>query len=349
MLDVLEARRDKLTVIGLNSVAEAPNNFRCDRIYLVPETDAHSSFLVRFKEILDVEHPDLILPGRDEDVCFLSDFKEQNAAWAEAIPCGNADLARKIIDKYDTFLWAQQQGLPFAESLLYQQNNPAALERFIESTGFPLLAKPRQGFGSRDIFFLQSITDIEAMAASEGDLLLQEYLGDPTFLTPYFRDYRRGMPLFFQVPETQQFAAQGLIEPDGKVGAVFCSQSTLIFGRTERFSNYTHPDLIQLFKDYARALSEAGWRGVVNLQAKPQHTTGHWKAFELNLRMSGGTACRLDLGFDEMHHLMQAYYPQLRFPTLVRPAADVIFPRFKNQSLRQEWVFQLEKEKVFTP
>lgn len=349
MLDVLEIRRAYIEVVGLNSIAEAPANYRCDRVYLAPETTEHEAYLACFNKVLATEQPDLILPGRDEDVCFLAAFREQNARWQQAIPCGNAELAEKIIDKYDTFLWSQQQGLPFAHSLLYQGNDPATLASFLQRAGSVILAKPRQGFGSKGVFFMQSMADIEKMATANGELLLQEYLGDPAFLTPYFKAYAQGMPLFFQVPETQQFAAQGLIGPDGKIGDVFCSQSTMVFGRTERFCKYTNPDLEQLFRDYAQALSDGGWRGVVNVQAKPHAKTGQWKAFELNLRMSGGTACRLDLGFDEMRHLMQAFYPQVAFPALAKSHADLVFPCFKNQSLNREWVQKLERDKVFTP
>jgi carbamoyl-phosphate synthase large subunit len=349
MLDVLENRRAHVEVVGLNSIAEAPGNFRCDRVYLAPETADQQAYLTRFKEILALEQPDLILPGRDEDVCFLSAFKAQNALWTKAIPSGNAKLAEKIIDKYDTFLWSQQQGLPFADSLLYRGNDPAALEPFMQRAGSVILAKPRKGFGSKGVFFMQSMADIEKMATANGELLLQEYLGDPGFLAPYFKAYSQGMPLFFQVPETQQFAAQGLIGPDGKIGDVFCSQSTMVLGRTERFCKYTSSALEQLFFHYARALRDGGWRGSVNVQAKPHATTGQWKAFELNLRMSGGTACRLELGFDEMHNLIQAFYPTVDFPVLTQASVDVVFPSFKNQCLHRDWVLTLETEKIFTP
>lgn len=349
MLDVLEARRESVTVIGLNSVAEVPANFRCDRVYLAPETAHQQAYLPYFEKILHQEQPDLILPGRDEDVCFLAHFRANHPQWESVIPCGDPVLAEKIIDKYETFLWSQQQGLAFAESLLYQSKDTATLERFVKQTGFPVLAKPRQGFGSKGVFFLQSMAAIEQMATANGDLFLQEYLGDPSFLAPYFEIYHQAMPLFFQIPETQQFAAQGLIAPDGKIGAVFCSQSTMVMGRTERFCTYTNPDLEQLFLHYAQALRDSGWRGSVNVQAKPHAKTGQWKAFELNLRMSGGTACRLNLGFDEMHNLLQAFYPAAGFPALTPPPADVVFPSFKNQSIRREWVHQLETKRVFTP
>jgi len=68
--DVLEyplfKRRDMVDLIGTNSIAINPNNFRCDRCYLVPNTGT-PDFINKIKQIISTEKPDLILSGRDED------------------------------------------------------------------------------------------------------------------------------------------------------------------------------------------------------------------------------------------------------------------------------------------
>ncbi len=344
MLDVFEGRRVDFQLIGANSEAESVNNFRCDRTYLLPETASGEAYTTAFTKLIQREQPQLILPGRDADVVFLARYREAHPAWQQAIPCGSAHVAETIADKHHCFLWAQARSLPFAKSFLYHPGDEAALQHFVNHVNFPLVAKPRHGFGSRGVLFVENLEDVVRLGES-GSVFLQEYLGDPASLNPYFERYRQGMPLFFQVPETRQFAAQGLIDPQGQIGDVFCSLSTMVMGRTERFEEVHIPELRTLFLRYARALRDAGWQGMVNVQAKPSHATGLWKAFELGLRMSGGTSSRLLLGFDEMHHLMTAFYANVNFPQRLPIEADVIYPGFYNRGLNQAQVQQLKKAK----
>ncbi|MGV3526197.1 MAG: hypothetical protein ACO1RX_18405 [Candidatus Sericytochromatia bacterium] len=346
MLEVLASRRQHLTLIGTNSQAHTPANFACDRCYLVPPVAEGPAYHSALQRILESEQPDLILPGRDDDVRLLAHYREQHPNWAHAIPCGSAPLADIIQDKYRCFEWAQARALPFANSLLYSPGQEAELAAFLDQLELPVLAKPRQGFGSQGVYFLDSAERISALGAKQ-EVLLQEYLGDPQRLKAYFADYAQGMPLFFQIPETEQFSAQGLIGPAGELGPVFCAQSTLIMGRTERFQEITQPELAHLYREYALALRDAGWRGVVNLQAKPHPRTGEWQAFEINLRMSGGTACRLALGFDEMGHLFKAFYPQVALPPGPAAGGGVAYPCFQTRWVAPEWVAALAQTGVF--
>lgn len=344
MLDCLEQRRPNCRVIGLNSEAENPCNFWCDRVYLMPPLAEKPAFLERWLYVLERESPDLILPGRDDDVVFLAEFKQANPRYQAAIVAGPPELACMVRDKYLTACWAAEHGLPFARSLLYRPGDHAALQALISEVGFPLIAKPRQGWGSQGVCL---ITDAEQWGAFENEeVFLQEYLGPAPDLKAYAQACRRGLPLFFQIPETRQYAAQTLIGPDGQTGPVFCSLSTLIMGRTERFCQQQLPELEQLLLRYCAVLAQAGWQGPVNLQAKPD-AKGQWKAFELNLRMSGGTSARLALGFDEMGLLLKRFYPHHPFSLLSAarsaPSADVVYARLHNQLILDSQLRHLQQ------
>src|SRR5687767_2402758 len=89
ILDVLEfpglSRRSPVRVIGTNSVADAANNFRCDRCYLVPQS-VTAEYHARIRAILVEESPDLILCGRDQDALTLSQLKAQHPGLPGALP-----------------------------------------------------------------------------------------------------------------------------------------------------------------------------------------------------------------------------------------------------------------------
>jgi hypothetical protein len=350
VLDVLEGRRQGIKVIGLNSQTQNPCNFRCDRTYLMPLSAHGPAFTERFLEILALESPNLILPGRDEDVLFLAEFREAYPAHAARIPCGTPAAARIVNDKYHTWQWAQSQGLPFAESFLLTSGSRPQLPAFLNSCGYPLIAKPREGFGSQRVCFVRCGEGIDQLAQN-GDVFLQEYLGKGKELEADFARYDHqcghNVPLFFQIPETTQYAAQTLIGPDGRQGAAFCSVNTMIMGRVEVFRQQALPKLEALLGKYAQALAAIGWRGCVNLQAKPD-AAGVWKGFELNLRMTGGTSSRLHFSFDELGLLLQAYYPEFAFPVLKGAAiAGTVIRRLHDTFIPDSWVDALARNGVW--
>lgn len=345
VLDVLEGRRAEIDVLGLNSVAANPCLFRTDRVYLMPELAQEQAFTDRLLGILSREQPDLILPGRDEDVLFLAEFRQRYPVYAAAIPCGLPEAVHIVYDKYLCWEWAQAQGLPFARSFLLTSASQSQLPDFLAKAPFPLIAKPRTGFGSQGVCYVLHAQGL-AQLAGTGPVLLQEYLGSAQELlaaeAQFARQFCGNLPLFYQTPETRQFAAQTLIGPDGSHGPVFCSQSTLVMGRTEAFRQRVIPELTDLMLAYVQALKAIGWCGSVNLQARPD-AAGVWKAFELNLRMTGGTSSRLHLGFDEFGQLMQAFYPDWTFPLVTQAkGSGAVLRRLTDHFVDDALISQLE-------
>jgi carbamoyl-phosphate synthase large subunit len=53
-----------------------------------------------------------------------------------------------------------------------------------------------------------------------------------------------------------------------------------------------------------------------------QDRFGAWKAFEINLRTTGGTAARFLRGIDELYLIIKAFVPGTSFPELRPQCAD---------------------------
>lgn len=315
ILDVLARRRERVTVIGTNSQVENPRNFRCDRLYRLPEMRQQEVFGQEFQALLEREQPKLILPGRDDDVVFLADFKANNPSWSNALPCGKVEIARIIRDKFLTYTWATEHHLPFAHSFVYTSSQDrSALNQFIQEAGYPLIAKPRDGFGSRGVYIIPNEKVLQPLLELN-NLLFQEYLMPPDDLSEHLKRYTIAPPLFFQIPEQHQYAAQTLISPDGHLHKKYTSVSTMVLGRCERLERIEEPDMQTLLEDYAKVLYQAGWLGPLNIQCK-RDRQGQWKVHEINLRMSGGTSARLLTGYDELGHLLNTFYPEFNFPDL---------------------------------
>ena len=324
ILDVLEypgfSRRHLVHVVGTNSVADAANNFRCDRCYLVPQT-ASAHYHAHLREILQNESPDLILCGRDEDTLALSELRARHPNLPGALPVGTPRSALIGLDKWHTFQFARKHGLPFAESFRSGKSADAgSLEAFARSVGYPLVAKPVRGFASRGVHFVRDAADLKLLAQREG-YLFQEYLGDPKSLEPYFESLRGPPPLFAGPRDPGHYSAQTVIAPNGALAPVLVTHNPLELGLSKSFARVRDPELDALTLAYARALAAEGALGPVNVAFKKDRR-GEWKVQEINLRNSGSTAARFLMGMDEIYLITRHFVPGVPFPQMRPPGCD---------------------------
>ncbi|MCX6256135.1 MAG: hypothetical protein NTV31_16920 [Bacteroidia bacterium] len=348
ILDCIESRRHLITVIGIDAAAENPRNFRCDTVYLVHTTD-NNFFLNDFTAVIEKENPDFILPGRDGDSIFLSDLKSNNPGLFEKkIPFGNSFIPRIVLDKYQTYLFCQKNNLPFANSFLFSsEKDIPELNEFIHKHGFPLVVKPREGYGSHGIYFVLNHNQLFE-SARDGELLIQEYLGNGDDIFKYNNQFKRGIPLFFQVPEKEQYAAQTIISPDGSLGEVFITINTMVIGRAEHIKQIENRDIKNIVYAYSKVFYQNGWYGTINFQLKPDKN-GNWKVFELNSRLTGTSSARALLGYDEFGILANLFIPEFKIPDLSRPekVQGQVVKYLHDNLLFDKRVDQLNSNKVW--
>ena len=317
ILDSIESRRNLIYVVGTNSVIKNPRNFRCDTIYHVNKTDS-CDFEKDFMSVIEEEHPDLILPGRDQDSVFLSDIKSKYPEiFGNNIPFGSSFIPRIMLDKQKSFLFCKKNQLPFADTFLYKNNNDIKeLNVFIEKNGFPLVVKPREGFGSQGVYFVINMENVNELI-NDDDVLFQEYLGDPKDIFKYKNAFKKGIPLFFQVPEEKHYAAQTIIHPDGSFSEVFFTINTMVFGRNEFIEQRIVKDVEKITRQFVNVLYKNGWYGPLNIQMK-RDREGNFKVIELSSRHTGSTSGRALLGYDEIGILTDIFVPELKIPNLTR-------------------------------
>jgi carbamoyl-phosphate synthase large subunit len=323
ILDVLEhpgsSRRSQVRVIGTNSVADAVCNFRCDRCYLVPLTLA-SGYLERMRDILQTESPDLILCCRDEDTYILSQLKSEHPELPGVLPLANPQAALIGLDKWQTWLFARKHGLPFAESFMPgESGDAAALETFCQRVGYPLIAKPARGFGSRGVCFIRDAGDAQTMA-QRPDYLVQEFVGEPQCLEPYFKSLQGPPPLFAQFEDASHRSGHTIIDRNGALAPVSLTESKTVRGPRPNW-RISDPELVALTLNYAGSLFLEGGTGPITVQYR-RDRLGAWKAIEMNLRTTGGTAARFLRGIDELYLISKAFVPGTSFPERRPLSAD---------------------------
>ena len=310
LLDTLENRRSSIRVTGMNTVGDNQRVFRCDKAYKSPLSNS-PDFLEFLQEIIEKERPDMILPGRDYDVMALAKLVRSMPALQKLVPGGTIEAANIMNDKGESYRFAQAYNLPFAASFILGEGKAEEARVWAQRYGFPLLAKPREGFGSLGIRTICGESQLEALLHSDSEgFMLQEVLGASEewhkSIASFSREVAAGIPLFFHTPDANQFAGQTIIRPDGSVGEIFTSRSVMVLGRCEKTMHWNDPDFIAVTRAYAEAIADAGWRGVFNLQCR--QTSHGYIGVEMNGRMSGSTSARGWLGYDEMRTLIRDFY-----------------------------------------
>lgn len=351
ILDCLENKRNELDVIGMDANAANPRNFRYDRTYLVSPQAETNLFVRDFEAIVKIENPDLILAGRDHDVVFLSEIKERIPALKNKIPYGSAQLAVMMQDKYLSYQYAVKNNLPFADSYLYcHHQDSGGLESFLNKHPFPVLVKPRLGFGSLGVYYVLNEEQIDCLhaEAAGGEILFQEYLGPKQDFEKYARQLKCGVPLSFQIPETNQFAVQTVISAEGIIADYFISINTMVAGRAEYSKQISNQEIEDVALKYADVLYRDGWYGPLNVQLK-QDQQGLWKVFEMNPRMTGTTSARYLLGYDEIGIITDYFVPKMEISnhTKTLKQEGVVFKYLTDYYLSKADTGRLEKSKVW--
>lgn len=305
ILDAIESFRPGLRVVGINSEAQAPNNFRCDRVFLVPPARDAEAYWRCVEQVLQREHPDVVLAGRDDDVALMAAWRERHPCWADCFAVGDLSLSLPMTDKLVGHDWAVARGLPFAPTVAANdQGARGQCAAWMAELDCALIAKPRAGNGSRGVRLL---LDEESLAATLGDadLIIQPYLSD---IAPY-RTLRQqstlGLPLFW-TPTLTQYVAQTVIGPDGGVLGRFDMEAKLVAGRCEHALKFDDPGFREIGDRYAESLAAGGWRGPVNVQMVHHPKLG-FQVIEFCARVAGGMMPLLLLGFDEMALTLSAW------------------------------------------
>lgn len=339
ILDSLHGRRDGIEVIGINSAAAAAGNFRCERAYLAPPAASGEAYPARLAEVLGDERPDLVLPGRDDDVSVLAQLRESLPRLAATLPVGPSSVARVLGDKWASREFARAHDLPYVDSA--PADDGAAVGRLLARHGYPLIAKPREGNGSRGVRIVFDDHQRAAIAAVPG-YLLQPYL-EPEAELMAWRDLARdGTPLF-HAPTLQQIACQAVIGPERRVRGLLCTVVELVMGRLERTWRLEDAGAEQVARRYAEAFAAAGWVGALNLQGR-RNGDGIFNVYELNGRLTGGTTARLHLGFDELAMLVEAFAGR-RLPARAAAGSDAIVTKSLTEfSMRPEDIRRLEAD-----
>lgn len=316
----LAARRSEFYFIGTNLLAETAFNFMCDEVHIVPGVSDEAAFIEAHAQLIKDHEPALVVAGRDQDVSVLAKMKASGEfAGTEFLVPSEASAAVSN-DKYLSYTFASEAGLPFARSAVELEDAKA----IAAESGYPMIAKPRMnGHASKDVFIVRNEKELRA-SVDAGGFVIQEMIGEKNAPDSYNPISECGVPLFYSYAISDQISGQALIGRDGHVLYQIASLNYYSFGRSQKYVPLGEPKVIQVVKGYAEALAALGHFGPLNLQGKLDQN-GELVIYEINMRFTGATQGRTVLGWTEVEYAVDYVFdgkiPEVDFSPVGRLVA----------------------------
>lgn len=300
ILDSLDGRRENLRVIGVNSIHPALNDHRLDAVCAVPPVYS-PTFPIVLAEVLTRESPDVVIPGRDDDVVALTALAGSGLIAADRLVAGSHEMAVALRDTGESALFAQAHGLPFAETV---RTGRATSEKdtahlVTESAG-PWVIKPARGQGSKGVYVSWSPTEVQRWAANPGHVI-QPYIG----AVPD-RPRDDATVRLAEIGPRRDCDLQVVLGAEGQILGMAVFESLMIEGKITRVRALNDRAARACAESYAHTLSALGWRGPANIQAA-RAEDGSVQPFEINPRFGGGTWLRRQAGFDEVGLTLRSF------------------------------------------
>ena len=162
-------------ILAVDASPLAAGLYRSDIGHIVPKaTDpGYIDSIIKYLRDYEVE---ALFVGSDEELMAIATAKKRIEMESPSkVLVTELDVIRIARDKWETYKVLKANNLSCAESCL-----PENKDEFAEKFGFPLVVKPREGFGSVNFFVVKSNDEIEYALTRIQDYgwkpMIQEYL-----------------------------------------------------------------------------------------------------------------------------------------------------------------------------
>jgi carbamoyl-phosphate synthase large subunit len=260
----------KYRIIGADMSPDAPGLYRADNGVVVPPASSadYTDYVIKLCRKRGIK---AIFVGSDSELLTVAGAQTQIERESTArVLVGPIDIISKARDKWKMFEFCKISDLQHAASAL-----PPNREEFASEFGFPLVVKPREGFGSVHFNIVKNKEEmdlsIQAIENAGWHAILQEFLTGDEFTTGITSD-TSGKKIMSSISIRKKIK-------HGQTYKAFVDDFPLIRESAEKFAN------------------KLGAKGAINVQAKLQGDKP--VIFEVNPRFSASCPIRAVAGINE--------------------------------------------------
>src|SRR5919107_3600816 len=260
----------KYQIIGADMSPDAPGLYRADHGIIIPPAGS-ADYIDHLIKVCRNREIKAIFVGSDDELLALANAQKQiEKESATKVLVGPFDLISKARDKWKIFEFCKINDLPHAASAL-----PSDREDFAREFGFPLVVKPREGYGSVHFNVAKNKDEmdfsIQAIENAGWHAVLQEFIAGEEFTT--------GITVDTSGKRIMSSISIKKIIKHGQTYKAFVDDFALVRESAEKFA------------------SKLGAKGAINIQAKLQGDKP--VIFEVNPRFSASCPTRAVAGVNE--------------------------------------------------
>ena len=245
-------------IIGTSNTPWTPGFAQCDRGLLMPPivSDEYAPAVLEACRRYEVGG---LLSFYDPDVVALAGHRDTFAAIGVTAILPARACAEAAFDKWLTFLALREAGLPVPDTVI---SLAQAWEKIAAGQlRFPLVVKPRKGFGSANVFVARTPEQLTGFFSYADDMLVQPFV------------------------EGEEYDIDGLADLDGRVLNIVAWRKYLSRrGETEQAVTVQDDELIALGLQIAKTLGCVGPMDVDFIRSPGGEAT----ILDVNLRFGGG-------------------------------------------------------------
>ncbi|NLX10378.1 MAG: ATP-grasp domain-containing protein [Chloroflexi bacterium] len=246
----------------------APALRLADRPYLVPRFN-QPDYIPQIIEVCRREQVSLIFPLIDPDIPLLAQHRAAIEATGARLAVVSSEAAEVTRDKWLTYQFFEQLGLPTAQSWLPDECDP-------DQASYPLFIKPRRGSGAKNAFPALDAAQLRFFKDYVPSPIIQEFLTGP------------------------EITSDVICDLDGEVlGVVSRQRIEVRWGEVSKGVTVHHPAVIEGCVKIAQALPTVG---PITVQCILRDDVPYFT--EINARLGGGLPLGIAAGVDSPRWLL---------------------------------------------
>lgn len=277
ILKALSHSRQACRIVGADISARQMGLYTVPRAYVAPWA-SDPEFVPWLIDTCRREGVDLILSGAEAVLMVMAQYRETIERETGACCLVSSGTVMEIgDDKLKTCRWLAANDLPcpaFAAA-----DDAEAVKDLVRGGGYPLIAKPRRGGGSRGLFLVEDEDDL-AYACRKPGYLLQAHVGT----------------------ENDEYTVGCFMDRDGRLAPSCCMRRELLAGTTYRAEIGLFEPIRAVAESVVGALRPTG---PCNVQLRM--TEAGPVCFEINPRFSGSAPIRAHFGYNEAEAALEHF------------------------------------------
>lgn len=312
-------------IVATDIFPVAAGLFRADRGYLVPKEGTDGKYQEKMLEICVREKVQILIPGNDIEPLHLVTIREELKQNGTVLLTGTKEFLETANDKWRTMQFLHTNGCPCLKTYL-----PEDRDRAVAEFGFPLVVKPRRGWGQRGFAVVNDPGQLDHQLARLRQLewpgIIQEYIAE----------------------SAGEFTTSVMVATDGEILGSIAMKRRLEKGSTREMEIADFPEVRKQIEALATTLfNTTGAIGPMNFQGRVRD--GKFYVFEINARFSTTNVVRTAAGFNEVDILVRNFLTgEKQKISNYRPGVAVMFQDyvFVDREKFERWIASGETDRI---